>query len=95
MHKLYASTAPPVVWARSVGLEVVNELDSVKAALMFSAGASSTRKDMEPGANISHAAARAFEMGNGVVNAVGLLSRSALGLARAGLDGLANSYGRK
>ncbi len=78
-----------------MGLEVVNELDSVKAALMFSAGASTTRKDMEPGANASHAAARAFEIGNGVANAVGLLSRSALGLARAGLDGLANSNSRK
>ncbi|KAI0070856.1 ubiquinone biosynthesis hydrox [Panus rudis PR-1116 ss-1] len=38
LHKLYGNTADPVVWARSVGLEVVNELDSVKAALMISAG---------------------------------------------------------
>ncbi|KAG1764056.1 hypothetical protein EDD22DRAFT_846108 [Suillus occidentalis] len=41
LHKIYSSTAQPVVWARSVGLEVVNELDSVKAALMMNAGASS------------------------------------------------------
>ncbi len=27
LHKLYASTAPPVVWARSTGVEVLNELD--------------------------------------------------------------------
>ncbi|KAH7914807.1 hypothetical protein BJ138DRAFT_1176989 [Hygrophoropsis aurantiaca] len=39
LHKLYSSTAAPVVWARSVGLEVLNELDSVKAALMLNAGA--------------------------------------------------------
>jgi ubiquinone biosynthesis monooxygenase Coq6 len=41
LHKVYSSTAQLVVWARSVGLEVVNELDSVKAALMMNAGASS------------------------------------------------------
>ncbi|KAI6042075.1 hypothetical protein EDC04DRAFT_2564765 [Pisolithus marmoratus] len=39
LHKLYSSTWDPVVWARSIGLEVVNELDSVKAALMMDAGA--------------------------------------------------------
>ena len=38
LHKLYSSTFEPVVWARSVGLEVINELDAVKAALMISAG---------------------------------------------------------
>ncbi|KAG2089225.1 uncharacterized protein F5147DRAFT_726145 [Suillus discolor] len=41
LHKVYSPTAQPVVWARSVGLEVINELDSVKAALMMNAGASS------------------------------------------------------
>ncbi|KAF8840842.1 hypothetical protein BDN67DRAFT_599459 [Paxillus ammoniavirescens] len=38
LHKLYSSTLEPVVWARSVGLEVLNELDSVKAALVMDAG---------------------------------------------------------
>ncbi|KAJ8095220.1 putative ubiquinone biosynthesis monooxygenase [Marasmius tenuissimus] len=38
LHKLYSTTLPPVVWARSMGLEVVNELDSIKAALMMTAG---------------------------------------------------------
>ncbi|KAJ7115878.1 ubiquinone biosynthesis hydrox [Mycena epipterygia] len=37
LHKLYATSFEPVVWARSVGLEVVNEFDSVKAALMMEA----------------------------------------------------------
>lgn len=45
LHKLYSSTLPPVVWARSVGLEVVNELDTLKAALMMSAGSSSTQSN--------------------------------------------------
>lgn len=38
LHKLYSSTLEPIVWARSVGLEVLNELDSVKAAIMMDAG---------------------------------------------------------
>ncbi|KAI0060743.1 ubiquinone biosynthesis hydrox [Artomyces pyxidatus] len=40
LHKLYAATAPPVVWARSVGVEVLNELDALKAGIVMSAGAS-------------------------------------------------------
>lgn len=38
LHKLYSSTLQPIVLARSVGLEVLNELDSVKAALMMDVG---------------------------------------------------------
>jgi ubiquinone biosynthesis monooxygenase Coq6 len=41
LHKLYTTTSEPVVWARSVGVEVLNEFDSVKAALMMVAGAQS------------------------------------------------------
>jgi ubiquinone biosynthesis monooxygenase Coq6 len=39
LHKLYSTTLPPVVWARSVGLEVVNEWSALKGALMGEAGA--------------------------------------------------------
>ena len=42
LHKLFSLTSEPIVWARSVGLEVLNELDAVKAAIMMSAGSSST-----------------------------------------------------
>ena len=38
LHKLYASTAPPVVWARSTGIEVLNELDALKAGIVGAAG---------------------------------------------------------
>lgn len=38
LHKLYSTTAEPVVWARSVGVEVLNELDTLKTALMVTAG---------------------------------------------------------
>jgi ubiquinone biosynthesis monooxygenase Coq6 len=43
LHKVYSSTFKPLVWARSVGVEVLNELDSVKAALMTTAGADPPR----------------------------------------------------
>ena len=39
LHKVYTTELEPIVWARSVGVEVLNELDSVKAAIMMSAGA--------------------------------------------------------
>ncbi|KZV66285.1 ubiquinone biosynthesis hydrox [Peniophora sp. CONT] len=38
LHKLYSSQLTPVVWARSVGVEVLNELDTLKAAAMLGAG---------------------------------------------------------
>jgi ubiquinone biosynthesis monooxygenase Coq6 len=37
LHKLYASTVPPVVWARSTGVEVLNELDTLKAGIIGAA----------------------------------------------------------
>lgn len=43
LHKLYSSTSRPIVWARSVGLEVVNELDSLKAGIMVTAGGKGRR----------------------------------------------------
>ncbi|SCV70529.1 BQ2448_1923 [Microbotryum intermedium] len=39
LASLYGSQLSPVVWARSTGLEIINELDSVKALLMGGAGA--------------------------------------------------------
>ena len=45
LHKLYSSTLEPVVWARSVGLEVLNEFDSVKAAIVMNAGAYNIRRN--------------------------------------------------
>jgi ubiquinone biosynthesis monooxygenase Coq6 len=44
LHKLYASTAPPVVWARSTGLEVLNELDALKAGIIGAAGGQSSAR---------------------------------------------------
>ena len=80
LHKLYSTTLPPVVWARSVGLEVINELDTIKTALMITAGGGShagssargwefTAKSLE---NFNSAADAASVVGSGLVNAVGV-----------------------
>lgn len=49
LHKLYTTEFEPVVWARSTGLEIVNELDSLKAAIMITAGADSQSSGMATG----------------------------------------------
>ncbi|KAK7466404.1 putative ubiquinone biosynthesis monooxygenase [Stygiomarasmius scandens] len=41
LHKLYSTSFGPVVSLRSMGLEVLNEFDSIKAAFMVTAGSSS------------------------------------------------------
>jgi ubiquinone biosynthesis monooxygenase Coq6 len=38
LHKLYSSTVAPIVWARSTGVEVLNELDTLKAGIIGAAG---------------------------------------------------------
>lgn len=49
LHKLYSATAGPIVWARTVGLEVLNELDTIKAALMMTAGSERARQPGQVG----------------------------------------------
>lgn len=49
LHKLYSTAAGPVVWARTAGLEVLNELDAIKAALMMTAGSESARQPGQVG----------------------------------------------
>jgi ubiquinone biosynthesis monooxygenase Coq6 len=46
LHKLYASTAPPVVWARSTGVEALNELDTLKAGIISAAGGRSSASNV-------------------------------------------------
>ncbi|KAL0569788.1 putative ubiquinone biosynthesis monooxygenase [Marasmius crinis-equi] len=53
LHKLYSTTLPPIVWARSMGLEVINELDSIKAALMMNAGSSPRVKSSNGSLNVN------------------------------------------
>jgi ubiquinone biosynthesis monooxygenase Coq6 len=42
LHKLYTSTVSPVVWARTTGVEVLNELDTLKAGIISAAGGRSS-----------------------------------------------------
>jgi ubiquinone biosynthesis monooxygenase Coq6 len=38
LHMLYASTALPIVWARSTGVEMLNELDVLISGIIGAAG---------------------------------------------------------
>jgi len=70
LHKLYSSTSEPVVWARSVGLEVLNELDSIKAAIMMTAGAKS-QVHSDPGWATLVGAAKNITAGVGTIQMAG------------------------
>jgi len=84
LHKLYSTTLPPVVWARSVGLEVINELDTIKAALMITAGGGGSGPRAGSGGgwgwdvaargleNLNGAADATKVVGSGLVNVVGV-----------------------
>jgi ubiquinone biosynthesis monooxygenase Coq6 len=88
LHKLYALEAPPVVWARSTGLEVLNELTSLKAAIMGHAGASpdlSGRRETEAGTHASWGPASFAAMATGfelVFKAQDLAAAAAARVAR-------------
>lgn len=80
LHKLYSVTAEPVVWARSVGVEILNELDTVKAAMMMSAGSYSTRAS---GGGFSASLVENFAKG---INTARVVSQAAVGVASAGFQ---------
>lgn len=86
LHRLYATTAAPVVWARSVGLEVVNELDTVKAALMLSAGAHARVKGRSTGSVGWNIAARGVESMTGAVGVAKVLGGALQNAVGVGLQ---------
>ena len=86
LHKLYSSTSEPVVWARSVGVEVLNELDSVKAALMLSAGSRSSRARPSGRQVGVHFAADAVENIARSLSGVDTLTRGVAGMVGEGLQ---------
>ena len=88
LHKLYGTTLPPVVWARSVGLEVVNELDTLKAAIMMSAGSGTSVSNRLPGGGSSwESLADVIEAAGG---AVGLAKSVGKAVQDSALSGLKN-----
>ncbi|KAG0146761.1 hypothetical protein CROQUDRAFT_656925 [Cronartium quercuum f. sp. fusiforme G11] len=44
LHKLYSLKASPIVWARSIGVEVLNEIPSLKNLMMGNAGGNTGQK---------------------------------------------------
>ncbi|OSX60240.1 hypothetical protein POSPLADRAFT_1148165 [Postia placenta MAD-698-R-SB12] len=89
LHKLYSTTASPVVWARSVGVEVLNELDTIKAAIMMSAGSSRRSSTQEVGWSV---AASGIETLARNINTAKALGGGVLGLAGAGAQSLLKQF---
>ncbi len=80
LHKLYARTEPPVVWARSTGIEVFNELDTLKAGIIRASGGQSSTGSA-PGSpwEIVPSAVEALVGGSRVVGAVEASLKSVAG----------------
>ena len=95
LHKFYSTTLPPVVWARSVGLEVINELDTIKAALMITAGGGGGGSRMGGGAWGWDIAARGLENLDTVANAVKVAGSGLANVVGVGLQQLGNSLSQK
>jgi ubiquinone biosynthesis monooxygenase Coq6 len=72
LHKLYSTTFEPVVWARSIGVEVLNEFDSVKAAIMMVAGGHSrhSNEGQTSGWTLATGGVQAMVMGLNTANVV-------------------------
>ncbi|KAJ6591658.1 hypothetical protein DFH09DRAFT_1137615 [Mycena vulgaris] len=87
LHKLYSTSFEPVVWARSVGLEVINEFDSVKGALMMEASG----KNGE--ASVWDLAARGVENFAAATDAARTVRSSVSGLLGAGVQSVLNAAG--
>lgn len=56
LHKLYAREERPIVWARSTGVEVLNELPFIKR-IMMAVGGSHPHKPTSPGSGVSFSSA--------------------------------------
>lgn len=98
LHKLYSSTAPPIVWARTVGLEIVNEFDTLKAALMLTAGSNVTMPHAgmtEGNKTATDVAATGVGFVAEVYDTAKFTSRLAKDITLSGLNYLANTYGRR
>lgn len=55
LNKLYSLEASPIVWARSVGVEVLNEIPVLKNAMMDTAGGNSHPTSSGPWSMIADA----------------------------------------
>lgn len=90
LHKIYSTTYEPFVWARTVGVEVLNELDSVKAAVMLAAGARQGKPERSS-ATAWNLAAQAVETLVATSNTAKMAGRGLAGMLGASLSNLAKS----
>jgi ubiquinone biosynthesis monooxygenase Coq6 len=89
LHKLYALELAPVVWARSAGLDVLNELTSLKGAIMSTAGGERTGG---PGSgNVWTGMAHGVETVTSTLNVARSVAGGLGGLAIAALRNAVNS----
>jgi len=98
LHKLYSTTWEPVVWARSVGLEVVNELDSVKAAIMGTAGASVSERRTSsdrPSSSAWNASAKGVETLAGIVDTAKMIGLGLGQTAASTMSDFLKTYSRR
>lgn len=94
LHKLYSNDMGPIVWARSVGIEVLNELDSVKAAIMTIAGAQATAVREAPVRNFGwDFTGNAVQTLAGTGKAVEILKGAMWGLMRSSIQNIASRKG--
>lgn len=96
LHKLYSSTLEPIVWGRSVGLEVLNEFDVIKTAIMADAGARSRRHNTAAGSynnwNLTASGIESLVSGVNTVRVVGDGLAGAAGAAFQSILRAAGSY---
>ncbi|KAG7444347.1 ubiquinone biosynthesis hydrox [Guyanagaster necrorhizus] len=78
LHKLYTTSFGPIVQARSMGLEVLNEFDTVKAAIMLNAGSQPRQNEASLRSTVFNLAGSALETASGVKKAADL-TRGAVG----------------
>ena len=97
LHKIYTTDLAPVVWARSVGVEVLNELDTIKAAMMLSAGSSPKPGPTEanPAATAWGAVASSLENLSTAVGVARTLGGGIPGVVATGLQGVLKGFGQK
>ncbi|KAL1676579.1 hypothetical protein EV122DRAFT_291747 [Schizophyllum commune] len=97
LHKIYTTDLAPVVWARSVGVEVLNELDTIKAAMMLSAGSSPKPRPTEanPAATAWGVVASGLENLSTAVGVARTLGGGIPGVVATGLQGVLKGFGQK
>ena len=82
LHKIFSTEVEPLVWARSVGFEVVNELDALKDGIMMAAGANpASNRPVE---------SLGWDFAAGAVKTLSSASR-AIRAVKSGVDGAVSS----